>query len=158
MAVRMELARILIRELNDYQIIELREALANEPEGVESAEGADPGAASEGARSFPIVIGLPEAQAIERRLKGIQIKRPQTHDLLAGVIKRLGANLESITINDLSEHTFFAVLNVRNAQGELVEIDCRPSDAIALGVANDVPIYVEEHVLDAATKDDPETP
>lgn len=148
MAVRMELSRILIRELNDYQIIELREAAD------ESGPGA-PAAAEdkETLRAFPIVIGLPEAQAIERRIKGIQIKRPQTHDLLANVISALGGVLESITISDLTEHTFFASLNVRK-DGELLKIDSRPSDAIALGVANDVPIYVEEHVIEAAINEE----
>lgn len=138
MNVQMELSRILIREVVDHQIIELREA---DPE-----DGAE-------ARRFPIVIGLPEAQAIERRLKGIDIKRPQTHDLLASVIERLGAELESICINDLSEHTFFARLNVRDRDGELVEIDSRPSDAIAIGIAESVPISVAEHVLESATQE-----
>src|SRR5690349_11062242 len=113
MAVRMELSRILIRELNDLQIIELREM---DPDS--DVEGAITGPVpiekvgkksskaenGDGGRSFPIVIGLPEAQAIERRLKGIPIKRPQTHDLLASVITTLGGTLESITITDLSEH------------------------------------------------------
>jgi bifunctional DNase/RNase len=132
MAVEMALSRILIRELNDYQIIELREV--------------------EGDRTFPIVIGLPEAQAIDRRLKGIEIKRPQTHDLLANMIEELGGTLESITINDLSEHTFFAKLNIRQ-NGKALAIDSRPSDAIALGIAADVPIFVAEHVLESAVKD-----
>src|SRR5690349_3374742 len=122
MAVRMELSRILIRELNEYQIIELREA----GNGEEEEEGPK-------RRSFPIVIGLPEAQAIERRIKGIAIKRPQTHDLLANVIGQLGAKLKSITITDLAEHTFFATLDVVKGDGEEVHIDSRPSDAIALG-------------------------
>ena len=143
MAVRMELSRILIREFNDYQIIELREVLG------ESADQPELG------RSFPIVIGLPEAQAIERRLKGVAIKRPQTHDLLANVIEQLGGTLESITVNDLQEGTFFATLDVRH-DGEIVRIDSRPSDAIALGIAGGVPIYVAEHVLDAAAKDEPD--
>ncbi|MDX2016581.1 MAG: bifunctional nuclease family protein [Planctomycetota bacterium] len=138
MAVLMELSRILIRELNDVQIIELREVSP----------------AGERARSFPIVIGLPEAYAIQRRLKGVTIKRPQTHDLLGNVIEQLGGELESITIADLSDHTFFATLDVRR-DGELLRIDSRPSDAIALGVAHKVPIYVEEHVLDAAQGEEP---
>lgn len=138
MAVRMELARILIRELSDMQIIELREAAPADQETI---------------RSFPIVIGLPEAQAIERRLKGAVVKRPQTHDLLANILTELGARLESITVSDLQEGTFFATLDVRTAAGETLRIDSRPSDAIALGVAQDVPIYVEEHVLEAAIKD-----
>lgn len=147
MAVRMELSRILIRELNDYQIIELRE--------VAQGSGEDSGGQVEGGKAFPIVIGLPEAQAIERRLKGIQIKRPQTHDLLANVIESLGGKLVSITINDLSEHTFFARLDVRNAEGKVIHVDSRPSDAIALGIAGGVPIYVADHVLEAASKEDP---
>lgn len=145
MAVRMELSRVLIREQNDYQIIELREVAPDGDEGV---------AQMESGRKFPIVIGLPEAQAIERRLKGITIKRPQTHDLLAGVITSLGARLESITITDLAEHTFFASLDVRRADGTVVNIDSRPSDAIALGIGQDVPIFVAEHVLDGATKEE----
>jgi bifunctional DNase/RNase len=161
MAVRMELARILIRELNDYQLIELREvAPANNADGPLDPD-AEPGKPQysqvEGGRSFPIVIGLPEAQAIERRLKGIQIKRPQTHDLLANVITALGGKLEAICINDLSDHTFFAQLHVRTKDGRLVKIDSRPSDAIALGIAESVPILVEEHVLESAQNDKPET-
>jgi len=136
MAVRMELSRILIRELTDYQIIELREAAEGEDGEVER-------------RSFPIVIGLPEAQAIERRLKGATIKRPQTHDLLANVVEALGGELVSITINDLKDSTFFATLDIKKG-GEVMRVDSRPSDAIAIGIANDVPIFVEEHVLDSA--------
>ncbi|MCW5766819.1 MAG: bifunctional nuclease family protein [Phycisphaeraceae bacterium] len=148
MAVRMELSRILIRELNDYQLIELREVAPSE-----DGEGGKAYSQVEGGRSFPIVIGLPEAHAIERRLKGIQIKRPQTHDLLANVIEALGGKLESITINDLADHTFYAQLNVRDKAGSVVNIDSRPSDAIALGIAGNVPILVEEHVLESAQND-----
>jgi bifunctional DNase/RNase len=144
MAVRMELSRILIRELSDMQIIELRE--------VSDREG-EVGAPTP--RTFPIVIGLTEAQAIERRLKGIAITRPQTHDLLANVIESLGATLESITVNDLQEHTFFATLDVVKEDGQKVSIDSRPSDAIAIGIAGNVPIYVAEHVLESAAKDIP---
>lgn len=126
MVVLMELSRIFIREMTDMQIIELSEV--------------------DGERTFPIVIGLPEAFAIERRLKGIEIPRPQTHDLLASVIRHLGGKLKRIIINDLAEGTFYAKL-VIDQDGQEVEVDSRPSDAIALGVAEDVPIYVAEHVL-----------
>lgn len=151
MPVRMELSRILIRELNDYQLIELREVAPSDEPDPET--GKPSYSQVEGGRSFPIVIGLPEAQAIERRLKGITIKRPQTHDLLGNVITALGGTLEAICINDLAEHTFFAQLHVRSAKGELVKIDSRPSDAIALGIAGNVPILVEEHVLESAQDD-----
>ena len=132
MAVLMELSRIFIREMTDMQIIELSEV--------------------DGDRTFPIVIGLPEAFAIERRLKGIEIPRPQTHDLLGSVIKQLGGRLRRIVINDLSEGTFFARLVV-DQDGQEIEIDSRPSDAIALGVSEDVPIYVAEHVLEQTQQD-----
>ena len=154
MAVRMELKRILIRELSEYQLIELREVKAVEGEpDPDTPAGSTPVQSFsqvEGGRSFPIVIGLPEAAAIERRLKGIQIKRPQTHDLLENVIKVLGGKLEAICVNDLSEHTFFAELHIRDKDGKLIKVDARPSDAIALGIGGNVPILVEEHVLDAA--------
>lgn len=133
MAVRMELTRIFIRELTDMQIIELTEI------------GGD--------RTFPIVIGLNEAFAIERRLKGIEIPRPQTHELLANVIGHLGGELKSIIINDLSDRTFFAKLIIEH-EGEEIEIDSRPSDAIALGVAQNVPIYVSEHVIEQTSIDE----
>jgi hypothetical protein len=157
MAVRMELARILIRELNDYQVIELREvaAVPSEDGGGKDGEAEESFSQVENGRSFPIVIGLPEAQAIERRLKGQTVKRPQTHDLLINLMLALGGKLESIIINDLSEHTFFAQLNVRDSAGKLLKIDSRPSDAIAIGIASNVPIFVEEHVLDAAQREEP---
>ncbi len=126
MAVRMELSRIFIREMMDMQIIELTEV--------------------DGDRTFPIVIGLPEAFAIERRLKGIEIPRPQTHDLLASVVGHLGGRLKEIAIHDLVDGTFYAKLVIEQDSRE-IEVDARPSDAIALGVAENVPIYVAEKVL-----------
>lgn len=126
MEVRMDLAQIVICETRDQQLIVLRERNGN--------------------RALPIVIGLTEALAIDRRVKGVQWQRPLTHDLLGNVIESLEAELEKIVINDLQDHTFYAKLVIRQ-QGELIEVDSRPSDAIALGVATEVPIYVEDHVL-----------
>ena len=127
MAIRVELARVLIRETDDTHIVELREV--------------------DGDRIFPIVIGLNEAAAIERRLMGQKPPRPQTHELLASVIDHLGGTVESVVINDLRDHTFYARLNIRRGQ-EVLAVDSRPSDAIALGVETDVPMFVEPHVLD----------
>jgi bifunctional DNase/RNase len=132
MAVHMELSRIFIREMTDMQIIELSEI--------------------DGERTFPIVIGLPEAFAIERRLKGIAVPRPQTHELLAATIHQLGGRLKEVLINDLTDGTFYARLIVEQ-DDEIIEIDSRPSDAIALGVAESVPIYVEEAVLEQVEHD-----
>jgi bifunctional DNase/RNase len=74
--------------------------------------------------------------------------RPLTHDLLASVIEQMGGSIERIEINNLQDHTFFARIHIRQ-NGTTVKVDSRPSDAIALGVATSVPIYVAEHVLDA---------
>jgi hypothetical protein len=123
----MELHKIVISEMQDQQVIFLREV--------------------DGERTFPIVIGSGEAYAIDRRLKGILHPRPLTHDLLASVIEQLGGAIDRIEINNLQDHTFYARIHIRQ-DGRVVKIDSRPSDAIALGVATSVPIYVAEHVLD----------
>jgi len=132
MAVQMELSRVLIREVTDAQIIELREI--------------------DGERTFPIVVGRPEAYAIERRLRGIEPPRPQTHDLLASIITHLDGSLSSIVIDELREGTFFAKVIIQQGDVEFV-IDSRPSDAIALGIAQGIPIFVEESVLDEVERD-----
>lgn len=132
MDVPMELSRILITELGDQQVIFLKEKA--------------------GPRSMPIVIGLAEALAIDRRIKGQPTPRPMTHDLLANVIMAMGGALEKIVIHDLRHHVFLARLHIR-LDGRRVEVDSRPSDAIALGAALDTPIYVADHVLEEASKD-----
>jgi uncharacterized protein len=133
MLVRMQLARIVIREQSDSQMIVLRE--------------------TDGDRHFPILIGLNEAIAIDRRIKGIETPRPLTHDLMAKIIEQLDGDLEKVVVNDLRDHTFYATLIIRRT-GDVVSIDSRPSDAIALGVANDTPIFVEDHVLRAVCAPD----
>jgi bifunctional DNase/RNase len=123
----MELMRIIINENSDQHIIFLKEV--------------------EGDRMFPIVIGIFEASSIDRRVKNQATQRPLTHDLLANTIELLGGELQDIYINELREHTYFAKLRIRH-DGELVEVDSRPSDAIALAVTVDVPIYVAEDIID----------
>ena len=100
-------------------------------------------------RYLPIWIGPAEADAIVVKLQDIAVPRPLTHDLLGSVIKSLGAGLTHITISDLQNDTFFAKLNLR-VDGKTVEVDSRPSDAIALAVRAGVPIYVADEVLDKA--------
>ncbi len=134
MAVQMELTRIIIAETSDQQFIFLKE--------------------KDGSRTLPIVIGSAEAIAIDNRLKGTKFPRPQTHELLSNVIDKMGGKLERIVINDLQEHTFFAQLIIRR-DGQRMEIDSRPSDAIAIGIAENIPIFVAEHVLDQVTGDTP---
>ena len=100
-----------------------------------------------------IVIGIFEATSIDRRVKKMLSPRPLTHDLIASVVDSLGAELQDIYINELRDHTYFAKLRIRQ-NGELVEIDSRPSDAIALAVTASVPIYVAEDVLTEASGDE----
>ncbi len=100
-------------------------------------------------RALPIWIGPFEADAIAIPLQNQQAPRPLTHDLLGNVISALDARVVSIVINDLADDTFYAKL-VLDAQGRHLEVDSRPSDAIALAVRVGVPIYVAESVLDSA--------
>lgn len=100
-------------------------------------------------RYLPIWIGHFEADAIAIPLQNVQVSRPLTHDLLRSVLSALSARLVSIIINDLADDTFFAKL-VLDHEGRHLEIDSRPSDAIALAVRAGVPIYVAESVLDQA--------
>ncbi len=126
MQVQMELRRIIISEVHDQQVIVLREV--------------------EGERSFPIVIGIFEATSIDRRVRNLPSPRPLTHDLVTNAIEQLGGEIQDVVISDLKEHTYFAKLRIRH-EGELIEVDSRPSDAIALAVTAKVPIYVSEDVL-----------
>lgn len=134
MLVEMELSRIIISELGDQQVIYLREV--------------------NGDRIFPILIGIFEATTIDRRVnQEVAPQRPLTHDLLKNTIQALGGNLQDIVITQLEDHTYYAVLRV-NRDGELIEIDSRPSDAIALSIHYDpvLPIFVHESVLDQTSK------
>jgi bifunctional DNase/RNase len=93
------------------------------------------------------MIGIFEATSIDRRVKGTPSPRPLTHDLVASVIENMGGELRDIYISELRDHTYYAKLRIR-LNGEMVEVDSRPSDAIALAVTAKVPIYVAEDVLD----------
>jgi len=100
-------------------------------------------------RYLPIWIGPAEADAIAVRLQDVQVARPLTHDLLRGVIDQLGASIQHILVNDLSNDTFFAKI-VLQVDGRSMDIDSRPSDAIALAVRAQVPIFADESVLEKA--------
>ncbi|MCA9188429.1 MAG: bifunctional nuclease family protein [Pirellulaceae bacterium] len=134
MPVQMQLSRIIISEINEQQVIYLREV--------------------DGDRQFPILIGIFEATSIDRRVKNYRSPRPLTHDLLVNMVEALGAELDSVIISELREHIYFAKLRVRH-EGELIEIDSRPSDAIAVAVTCDppLPIYVNEDVLEEAASE-----
>jgi len=100
-------------------------------------------------RYLPIWIGPAEADAISIKLQNVDIARPLTHDLLDSVISNLGASVNSVVVNDLHNDTFYAKILLNTSEKQL-EIDSRPSDAIALAVRTTAPIYVEESVLDKA--------
>jgi bifunctional DNase/RNase len=127
MDVPVELCRIIISETSAEQYIFLKE--------------------KGGGRSFPIAIGISEALAIDRRLKGVEMARPMTHDLLAGVISAMGGRVQRVVINDLRDRAFIASLFIER-DGTVIEVDARPSDAIALGVGLQTPVFVADHVLE----------
>ncbi len=107
----------------------------------------------DGRRFLPILIGPFEATAIALALEGAPVPRPLTHDLMRTVLETLEARLEQVVIHDIRESTFFAKLVVR-ADGELQEIDARPSDGIALALRMSAPIYVSDKiVLEEASPD-----
>ena len=128
MPVQMQLSRIIISEINEQQVIYLKEV--------------------DGDRQFPILIGIFEATSIDRRVKEYRAPRPLTHDLIVSVVESMGGELDSVVISELRDHTYFAKLRI-SREGELLEIDSRPSDAIAVAVTCDppLPIYVAEEVL-----------
>ena len=100
-------------------------------------------------RYLPIWIGPAEADAIAVKLQDVNVPRPLTHDLLRSVIDALGATIDSIIVSELKNDTFYAKI-ILNVDGKQMEVDSRPSDALALAVRVDVPIYAEEVVLDKA--------
>ncbi|MCK5586161.1 bifunctional nuclease family protein [Candidatus Bipolaricaulota bacterium] len=100
-------------------------------------------------RYLPIWIGPSEADAIAVKLQNVELARPLTHDLLQSVIASLGAKPDYVVVNDLQKDTFYAKLAL-NANGDDIEVDSRPSDALALAVRADIPIYAEETVLSKA--------
>ena len=100
-------------------------------------------------RYLPIWIGPAEADAIAVKLQGVNVPRPLTHDLMSSVIDSLGATIDSIIVCDLKSDTFYAKI-ILNVDGGQIEIDSRPSDALALAVRAEVPIYADEAVLDKA--------
>jgi uncharacterized protein len=124
--VQFELNRIIINEMQSEQIIVLREV--------------------DGERKFPIVVGFTEAAAINRRIKGERTGRPFTHELADSLIEKLGATVKRLEIVDLRNGTFYAFI-VLDQNGKRIEVDSRPSDAIAVGVICAAPIFVAERVL-----------
>lgn len=128
---QVELSKIMIDERRQDQMIVLRE--------------------KQGERQFPIVISIFEALSIKSRIAGSVPPRPMTHDLLLSVIQEMGGQLERLVVDDLKNNTFHAKLFLRTKDDEEIQVDCRPSDGIALAVRAQAPIFVEEDVFKKAT-------
>lgn len=101
--------------------------------------------------ALPIWIGQAEAQAIARALEGYESERPLTHDLLLTIIETIKYKIHHIEINDINENTYFSSIILENPSGELVTLDSRPSDAIALSIKIDCPIFISEKVFSDGT-------
>lgn len=101
-------------------------------------------------RVLPIFIGPFEANGILMKLQNVKFPRPLTYDLIRNVLDAMGAGVEKVVINDLRDNTFYATLYI-NFQGNILEIDSRPSDAVAIAVRFDAPIYVAQHVMEQSS-------
>ena len=128
MIVQVEISRVIISEFNQHQVIYLKE--------------------KDGPREFPVVIGIFEATTIDRRLRKIPSVRPMTHDLFRDMVKALGGTIRDMVIYRAEGQTFYAHLRIQKGE-ELILLDSRPSDAIAITLGEDPPlnIYVQEEVL-----------
>jgi uncharacterized protein len=103
----------------------------------------------EGDRVLPIWVGIFEANAIALQIENIATPRPMTHDLLRNVIRDLNGTVQKVVVSDLKDTTFYALIYLE-VGGEVMAVDARPSDAIALALRSQAPIFVEEHVIDNA--------
>ena len=101
----------------------------------------------ENRRALPIWIGSAEASSIIRKIENLTVSRPMTHDLVIDIIKKTGYQISKVEINDVEKETYYATIYLKNENDEVVEIDSRPSDAIAIAIRVDAPIYVNAKVL-----------
>jgi len=100
---------------------------------------------------LPIWVGAYEANAIALEIEKIVPQRPMTHDLLRNLVTQTGYRVERVTVNDLLENTFYALIELIDDKGQIISLDARPSDAIALALRADCPIFVAQKVLDLST-------
>ena len=101
----------------------------------------------ENRRALPIWIGSAEASSIIRKIENLSVTRPMTHDLILSIVDEVGYKITKVEINDVEKETYFATIFIENEKGEIIEIDSRPSDAIAVAIRVDAPIYVTPNVL-----------
>jgi bifunctional DNase/RNase len=107
----------------------------------------------DGDRTLPIWIGLLEATAIASELEGIKFSRPMTHDLLKNIMSLIDAKVKKVEVCDLKNNTYYALIYI-NHKGKEISIDARPSDALALSLRVDAPIFVAEEVINKSTQID----
>ncbi len=98
-------------------------------------------------KALPIWIGSAEASAIIRKIENLKVARPMTHDLIINIIEKTGYTLDRVEINDVEKETYFATLFLKDENDNFIEIDSRPSDAIAIAIRVDAPIFVTANVL-----------
>jgi len=128
--IEVDLTKIIIDEKRHDQVIVLKE--------------------KGGTRQLPIMIGLAEASSIKMKLSDYQMPRPLTHDLILSIVEGLDAKIERLVIDKLIEQTFHAKLILKTAKGETRKIDTRPSDGVAVAVRAQIPVFVEEEILNNA--------
>jgi len=128
--VECQLAKVVMSETHERQIIVLQE--------------------KDGERKFPVIIGPVEVFAIHRTINKEKPVRPLTHELIGNILRTLGVSIEKVIVNDLRNQTFYARILLEQ-DGKTYDVDSRPSDAIALALQVDAPIYVEERVLQEAS-------
>lgn len=105
----------------------------------------------ENRKALPIWIGSAEASAIIRKIENLSVTRPMTHDLIIGIIEKTGYELDRIEISDVEKETYFATLILKDDEGKEIEVDARPSDAIAVAIRIDAPIFVSPKVLSSGS-------
>ena len=102
----------------------------------------------ENRKALPIWIGSAEASAIIRKIENLTVSRPMTHDLIINIIEKMGCEIEKVEINDVEKETYYATIFLKNNDdGKIIEIDSRPSDAIAVAIRVDAPIFVTANVI-----------
>lgn len=105
----------------------------------------------ENRRALPIWIGSAEASSIIRKIENLAVSRPMTHDLIISIVEKTGYQIARVEINDVEKETYYAIIYLENDKGDTVEIDARPSDAIAVAIRVDAPIFVSAKVLSAGS-------
>ena len=133
MAIRMEVKALIVDPIANMPVVILRDA--------------------EEKNFLPIWVGVFEANAIALQMEGITTPRPMTHDLLRNIIREISGKVEQVVINNLQENTFYAQIHLR-LNGKAFTIDSRPSDAIALALRMEAPVFVEESVLEKSRAND----